>query len=249
MNEERHWDSIASDYNEEVFDVFNSDKFGRLPLYFEKFANTKHTAIDFGCGTGKGLPYLSPRFKKVLAIDISQKCLDMAAARKYANIDLVRKDLTRNVKFPPADFIFCCNVIILPEIDQNKRMIRNIFKSLKKGGSALVVAPSMDSILFYAWRLIDWYRKEKVDPDKIPASELNYFKGDQKDIFQGIVKIDNVPTKHYTHPELQVLFTEAGFEITAIDKIEYEWTTEFASPPKWMGAPFPWDWLIECRKP
>ena len=249
MNEEKHWDSLASDYDEEVFDVFKSDKFKRLIPYFDKYANAAHRAIDFGCGTGKGFPYLSPRFKSVQAIDISQQCLITAEARGFGNIELLRRDLTRNNKLGPVDFVFCCNVIILPEPDQNIKMIRNMFKALRKGGSAVVIAPSLDSILFYAWRLIDWYRREGVKPKNIPASEFNYFKGDIKDLFQGIVKIDKVPTKHYLHSELQVLFTDAGFEIEAIDKIEYDWTTEFLSPPAWMKAPYPWDWLIECRKP
>ena len=248
MNEEKHWDSIASDYNEEVFDVFKSDKFNTLTLFFDKHANGTHTAIDFGCGTGKGLEYLSPRFKSVLALDISQECLNAAVTRGFKNVKLERKDLTKNVKLEPADFIFCCNVLLLPELEQNVRMIRNMFKSLKKDGNVVVIAPSLDSILFYAWRLIDWHKKEGIEVDDIPASEFSYFKGDKKNLFQGIINIDNVPTKHYTHSELEVLFTDAGFTITAIEKIEYDWSTEFLSPPDWMKAPYPWDWLIECKK-
>lgn len=248
MNEESHWDSIAPEYNTEVFDVFKSDKNKRLVHYFNKYANKSHKAIDFGCGTGKAFPFMSPRFKSILALDISKECLITAKQRGYKNIRTEKKDLTKNVRLPISEFIFCCNVAILPEAKQNMLMIRNIYGSLKKGGSAVIVVPSMDSILFYAWRLIDWYQKEKVKPENIPASELNYFNGSKRNLFQGIVMIDKVPTKHYSKSELEVIFNREGFRIKAIEKVEYEWTTEFAKPPAWMKEPYPWDWLVECGK-
>jgi hypothetical protein len=31
-------------------------------------------------------------------------------------------------------------------------------------------------------------------------------------------------------------------------KLEYGWKTEFSHPPRWMKAPFPWDWLVTARK-
>jgi hypothetical protein len=106
----------------------------------------------------------------------------------------------------------------------------------------------MDSILFFAWRLIDWYRREGVKSNKIPSSELSYFRVNQRDLFQGIIDIRGVRTKHYSHPEIEVIFKEAGFRITAIERLEYDWETEFASPPSWMKEPYPWDWLVEVKK-
>lgn len=249
MNEEAHWDGIATNYNKEIFDVFKSDRKKKLPRYFKKHADRTQRAIDFGCGTGKAFPYLSPLFKKILAIDISSECLALAKQSPYPNITFKRLDLSRrNLRLPAADFAFCCNVIMLPEIEKNEAMIQNIQKSLRTNGTALLVMPSLDSMLFSAWRLIDWYRKEGVSPEKIPSSELSYFKGSKRDILQGIVHIDGVPTKHYSHSEIEVLFRRANLTITAIEKLEYDWDTEFAAPPAWMGQPYPWDWLIECRK-
>lgn len=249
MNEKKHWDNIAASYNTEIFDVFKSDSRKILPRYFKKHANRKHIAIDFGCGTGKAFSFLAPAFRSVLAIDISSGVLSFAKQNPYSNITLKRMDLSRpGLKLEPADFIFCCNVIMLPEIRKNEAMLRNVHRSLKVNGSALLVMPSLDSILFSTWRLIDWYRKDGVSPDEIPASEISYFKGSKRDILQGIVHIDNVPTKHYSESELRVLFQRAGLTITALEKLEYDWNTEFAAPPEWMKGPYPWDWLIECKK-
>ena len=41
-------------------------------------ADRSKSCIDFGCGVGKYLPELSPRFKSVVGVDISQALLDKA---------------------------------------------------------------------------------------------------------------------------------------------------------------------------
>lgn len=249
MNQESHWNNIASSYDDEVFDVFKSDKNQTLQKYFKKHANKDHEVIDFGCGIGKAFEYLAPTFKKILAIDISAECLVQAKENPYSNITFKRMDLTsRNLKLPPADFALCCNVAILPEPDRNKAIIKNIQKGLKPGGVAIVVIPSIESILYSSQRLMDWYKKEGVKPNEIPDTELDYFKRSKRDIVQGIMTINGVPTKHYLSPEIQATFEECGLTVTAIEKLEYSWKTEFDSPPAWLQAPYPWDWMVECKK-
>jgi SAM-dependent methyltransferase len=249
MNEETHWDGIAENYSKEIFDVFKSDRNKLLPSFLDKHADTAHTAIDFGCGTGKAFNLLSPRFGHVHAFDISSKLLSIARQRPFANISFKRVDLSKpNLNVPAADFVFCCNVIMLPEIARNELMLLNIHRALNPDGHAVIVVPALDSILFSAWRLIDWYRKEGVSADKIPDDELSYFKGKKRNLLQGIMHIDGVRTKHYSYSELAVLLKRAGLQQIAIERLEYNWSTEFDSPPAWMGEPYPWDWLIECRR-
>lgn len=249
MNEQLHWDKIGHNYNNEIFDVFKSDVKKKLRFYFSKHAGKSKSVIDFGCGNGKSFSYLSPFFGKILAIDISQELLNQAKQRPSQNISFRRTDLSRrNIKLPPADFLFCCNVVMLPALEKNVIMLKNISDALKKKASAVLVVPSLESAFFSSWRLIDWYKREGVKPEEITADELHYFKGKKTDSIQGIIYIDNVPTKHYSASELEVLFTRSGLKITALDKVEYDWNSEFLSPPKWMKAPYPWDWLVECKK-
>ncbi|HCR54826.1 MAG TPA: hypothetical protein DIW27_10440 [Cytophagales bacterium] len=250
MKEESHWNKIADKYEEEVLNAFESDKEKKLARYFRKHANKKHTAIDFGCGIGNGFHYLSPNFKSVLALDISQKCIDIAKEKPFTNITFERMDLTDpNLKLEPVDFVLCSNVAIFAEVEKNYDILRNVRNSLKKNGNAVFVVPSLESILFYAWRLVDWYKREGVGLSEIPKSELDYFSDDKRDIIQGIATIDGRRTKHYTHSEIQVIFEETGLEIMDIVRLEYDWKTEFNKPPKWMKAPYPWDWMIECKRP
>lgn len=249
MNEEKHWDEIGSSYDDTIFDVFKSDRNNILPKFFKKHANKKGLAIDFGCGTGKSFEYLSPLFKEIVAVDISNELLHQAKKRPFSNIKLKQLDLTENkLPLPKADFAFCCNVAMLPEVEKTHTIIKNIQKALKPGGSAVLVLPSLDSVMYASWRLIEVYKKEGVSIDDIPATEFDYFKASKRKLIEGIIHIDNVPTKHFMRPELDVVFNNAGFTLTAVDKVEYEWYTELASPPKWLKNPYPWDWLVECRK-
>jgi len=245
MEERKHWNRIGSDYQEEIFDVFKSDRLKLLPKILRKYSNSQHTAIDFGCGTGRAFEYLSPSFKSVFGVDISDNLLAIAKKTGFRNVTLKQHDLTKPLK-ASADFGFCCNVVMLPEVDLNKVMLKNIRRSIVPGGHVVIVLPSLDSFFYSAWQLVEWYKKEGTAPEEIDASELAGFKGTKTDLIQGIVRIDNVKTKHYLEPELQVLFTNAGFGNIIVNKLEYDWTSEFSKPPKWMKEPYPWDWIVEA---
>jgi SAM-dependent methyltransferase len=247
MNEQEHWEKLAPDYNAEIFDVYASDKFKKLPRLIKKHASLTNIAIDFGCGNGKSFPYLAPIFKQVLGLDISKGLLKQAKAHNYKNVALKVHDVTRKLRAPKADFAFCCNVIMFPDLRKNKLAFKNIAHALKSKGTALIVLPSLESALFSSWQLIQLYGQEGVKPGAIPNSEFQYFKGNKRDILQGILHIDNVPTKHYSANELEVILPQAGFTITTLEKLEYDWSTELADPPKTLKAPYPWDWLVEVR--
>lgn len=249
MDQERHWNSIGQQYADEIFDVFANDKNGILNYYFDQFANSTHVALDVGCGIGKAFHQLAPRFKKVIGSDISSRLLAQAKLLPYKNIELVKADLTKpNIKFELADFAFCCNVIMFSQEEKNKALFSTIHRSLKEHGNAMIVLPSIESMMYSTWRLIDWYRKEGVELEEIPRNELNYYPSKKFEILRGNVQINGVPTKHYSAPELEVILDEIGFRIHTFEKVDYEWTTEFESPPIWMKAPYPWDWLVVCTK-
>jgi SAM-dependent methyltransferase len=248
MDQRRHWNAIASVYQDEIFDVFAGDRKGILKRYFNTFSNKQHTVLDFGCGIGKAFPYLAPKFKKVFAFDISDKCLATAGKHRFSNIVFQQADLSdENIELPKVNFVFCCNVIMLPETDRNMAMFRNVKRALKRGGWALLIVPSMESFLFSAWRLIDWYREEGIDPHLIDRAEISGFSGHITDILQGLVTIDGVTTKHYSEPELKVILSRCGLKIHDLDRVEYCWNSEFIDPPDWMREPYPWDWLVLCR--
>ena len=247
MNEQKHWNTIANSYNEEIFDVFASDQKKILQKYFRKHAKKKGIAVDFGCGNGKAFPFLAPRFKEVIGADISENLLKDAAARGYKNVQVAHRDLSKPARLPKADFVFSCNVIMLPDAEANHRMFANIADLLKPKASAVLVVPSTESMLFTSWMLTELYRKDGVKTKDIDPEEFDYFQGERHEIASGVFYINDVPTRHYTSLELEVIAKTYGMKITALERVEYDWTSELGDPPKSLTSPHPFDWLVECR--
>ncbi len=250
MNDALLWNNTAATYDQEVFNVFQNDKKNKLKKYIRKYANKENAAIDFGCGVGKALPLLAPFFKEIIGIDVSKKCIAIAKNSPFKNVSFKEADLAgKNIKFPQVDFAFCCNVAMSDDIQRNIQIIKNVLSSLNKNGVALFVLPSMESASLAAWRLINWYDREGTDLAHIPKQDLAYLNADkQKQVMQGIVNINNVPTKHYLISELYSIFNTGSFSLQKLDKLEYGWDTEFSSPPKWMQAPYPFDWVVEVKR-
>ncbi len=249
MNEEKVWDNIGNNYKEEIFSVIHADRNTLVKKSIYKLRNKNKSAIDFGCGVGHALPYLSVAFKNVLALDISQKLLDQIKKKNYANVTLQKMDLAKtNLKLPKADFAYCCNVAICDNNKKNYQILNNVIHSLKKGGIALIVIPSFESASNTLYNLIKLYKHDKININRIPKGELNPKQNTLKQISEGIHFIDNHPTKHYHIQEIYTLFNRKGFSIEAIEKVEYDWKTEFTKPAKWLKEPSPWDWMVVVKR-
>src|ERR1041385_5079948 len=250
MNDALHWNRVADNYDTEIFNVFKNDKKRKLKKFILKYANKKNTAIDFGCGVGKALPLLSPFFKEIIGIDVSKKCIAIAKTAPFKNVSFKEADLAgEKINVPSVDFAFCCNVAMSDDVKRNYRIIRNVLNSLNKGGVALIVLPSLESVSITALSLMRWYEEEGVNLADIPKDELKNFRGNNSQhLAEGIVNIEGVPTKHYLFTELYALFNSGNFQLQTLDRLEYGWETEFDSPPKWMQAPYPWDWVAEVKR-
>lgn len=248
MNEKIVWNKVGDNYSKEIFSVLHSDKKGIVKKHIAKHIGKNKTAVDFGCGIGHALPYLAPNFKKVIGIDISQKLLDQARKLKLKNVILKQGDLTKKQDIPKADFAYCCNVAICDDNKKNYKMLKTVVKGLKKGGSAIIVVPSYESAALSFSELLKLYKSDKIKINKIPKNELNPKHYNLNWVKNGIVAIDGHPTKHYLLQELYTLFNTKKYSIEAIEKIEFGWDTEFASPPRHLKAPYPWDWMIEVKR-
>jgi SAM-dependent methyltransferase len=244
------WNKVAVEYDKKVFNVFKNDKKNKLKRYIRKYGNKENAAIDFGCGVGKALPLLAPFFREIIGLDVSKNCIAIAKKSPYKNVRFKEVDLAaKQVKVPSVDFAFCCNVAMSDDVQRNLNIIKNVLSSLNKNGVALFVLPSMESASLAAWRLVSWYDKEGIDLGDIPKKDLFQLNTNrQKDIRDGVVMIDGVPTKHYLIQELYSIFNSGNFTLQKLDKLEYSWETEFEAPPKWMQAPYPFDWIVEAKR-
>jgi SAM-dependent methyltransferase len=249
---EGHWDKIAPCYDSEIFDVLANDTNGKLLSYISQFASKKLVAGDFGCGVGKFLPTLSKKFRCVHAMDISGACLKVAEARcrHLPNIEYLRVDLADDsAKLKKVDFALNVNVAIMACRRTLAEILKKISQSLRGGGHFVLVVPSLESMLFSEFRLIQWNLKSGMTHERAISASMEEAEGTlDLRLEEGLVDIDGVATKHYLKEELIVLLEELRFNIEAIEKVEYDWSTEFDQPPRWMKEPYPWDWLVLSKK-
>lgn len=243
-----YWEKIASSYNDEIFDVLQNDKKALIRSVIKKYASRSKTVIDIGCAVGKWLPVLSPAFKKVYAVDISARNLEIAQQLypKYKNVEYLRADMSgRNTKVPKCDFGICINAILTSSLKDRIIFFQSLSACVKKGGRIIITIPSLESFLLTSIIQQQW----KIDKHLFPSTK-NAKEALKKwnNIRQGNADIDNVPHKHYLKEELQLLLDNEKFVAEDFQKIEYNWDTEFLKPPKWLKDPKPWDWMVVARK-
>ena len=215
-----------------------------------RFDNDRKNKI--GCGIGRFLPYLSTNFRQVLAIDISPKCIARSQfeCSHLSNIKYFTLDLAApRTKLPKADFALSVNSIISPLMSRRNRIFDAITKHLRRGSYLFLVVPALESALLTDCRLIEWNLRQGMKPKDASQKAFRvYRKADNPCLHEGIIAIEGVPTKYYLKEELVTILQKRRMKIVDIHKIEYSWKTEFTSPPRWMKAPFPWDWLFVAQK-
>lgn len=251
MNE-NYWDDISKNYTDEIFSVLEHDKKGYIKKFLKDKKAQEKRLIDFGCGIGHVIPLLSKQVKFVDAVDISQKCLNIAR-KKYGdleNVSFIKADMANaSTKLKKADLAVAINSIIGSSLGKRVTMLKAIRRSLKKDGSFLLVVPSLESFYYSAYRLNEWELREgeKINP---PAGFMfgDIRKVSLPKITQGMIPICGVLTKHYLKEELISLMNYVGFAVEKVKKMEYPWKTEFHQPPRWMKEPFPWDWCCIAKK-
>jgi SAM-dependent methyltransferase len=244
-----YWERVGDRYEKEIFASSLADTRGVIRRRLDELADPRAVAADFGCGVGHYLPLLAKRFRVVHGIDFAEALLDQARERTRAldNVAIHRANLASGrakLSLSNLKVAVCANVLISEDAGLRRGILRTIHRTLKPGGQLLLLVPSLESVLFSNQRLVEWNRRLGwSDADAVATGTLP-----ARDVVRGLVRIDNVPTKHYLREEATVLLEEAGFTVSSSDKVEYRWDTEFETPPKWMKSPGPWDWLFVAKR-
>jgi hypothetical protein len=228
----KYWERIAPHYNEEIFDVLQNDKTGKIVTAIEQIASKNKTVTDLGCAIGKWIPILATAFK--------QRCA------AYSNVEYQRMDMSAdNLTVTPCDVAICINAILTANLKKRINFFQSLNMCINQGGHLILVVPSLESKL-YTNIIAHRWNVDNDNREKIKNAEKAYALA--KNIKQGVTDIDNVPTKHYLKEELELLLTLEGFIPERIEKINYTWQTEFHQPPSWLAEPYPWDWMCVAQK-
>ena len=247
-----YWEGVADNYEAEIFSVSDEDRNGVVLSALDQCKDAGGTVSDIGCGIGGFLPALSKRFKDVIAVDVSSKCIAQAKAAhcSLSNVSYLTKDLfATGARLPKVDVAFSCNSILTASMKHRDRMLDVVCRHIRPKGHLVLVVPSLESTFLRNVRLIEWNRRDGTSAGNAAREGFKKNRHElERRIHEGIVQIEGVETKHYLEEEIEILLRNRGMVMTDIQKVEYSWGTEFAKPPRWMKDPFPWDWLCVGEK-
>src|SRR5262245_60573941 len=107
-----------------------------------------HTALDFGCGTGRLLPALAARWRSVLGIDVSSGMRAEAEknCREFGltNVSVIASDDALAGIQGDFDLIHSCLVLQHINPRRGERILAQLFRRLSPGGIAAFQFPIQD---------------------------------------------------------------------------------------------------------
>ncbi len=96
--------------------------------------------LDFGCGEGTRLNWVSKNSKGSLGLDISQKGLELAR-KKYPKLSFKKADLEK-VPLPDEGFDLVYSAYVLEHLTYPEKVLKEAIRLLKPNGYLLLIAPN-----------------------------------------------------------------------------------------------------------
>ena len=258
----QYWEQAAKSW-EDIQDTFVTDEQMIIRRTLSRHLNLNDHVIDFGCGGGRYLQYLSGRCRRVLGLDISESLIDLA-------IELVRKKKLLNVELKVADIGFngvveklgpalpvctaaiCTNVLLSPEPRTRANIMALMANRLRPGGKLFIVVPAVSSALNIRAQHVRWLKERRKRNYKVNAKVEAAEHSDAADERRGIFERMGVRHQHYKLSDLQDLLSEHGFVLIKAERVEYSWSTEFDKPTKFLdrdpNVSRPFDWLVVAER-
>jgi ubiquinone/menaquinone biosynthesis C-methylase UbiE len=121
----------------------------KTKVWFAKRLGKQDVVLDLGCGVGQTAIEISPKVKKVVALDSDSKSLGIAkeSARKKgaANINFVLFDANQNLPFPDKYFSKIIASDILEHLNRRNNALKEIARLLKPNGFLFLVVDNPDT--------------------------------------------------------------------------------------------------------
>lgn len=248
--EKQDWDRIAGQFTDRVFQITDHDTGGVILKTAGRLGGKRKHAGDFGCGAGSVTRLLADHFGQVTGLDQAAGLVREAERGTAAdNVTYVEADLTRTRPLGfRFDVSFCVNVLIHPNHDVRENIARTVAAHTRPGAPAVFVVPSMESILRTFQTVLDCQVRSGAGRKVALRSIARQAEEEIESVIDGIVSVGDSSTKHFLSDELSAFLGETGFDLQAMERVEYPWAEEIDNPPRRLGPPTPWDWLAECRR-
>ena len=247
----KDWNLLAENYHKEIISPFQKGVKNSLFKELDKIKDSKNKVIaDIGCGRGEILDILASKFKKVYAIDFSPNMIDIAkklSTRK--NIKYIVKDIKNLSEFKNKfDVIVCVNSIMMPKIRNLKMALKSVYSTLKKDGVFLGIFPSMDSILYQGFLILEEQIGKHKDEKRAFRNTKRIFERKKYNFILGTYSDEGNIQKFYYDFELKIRLRDTGFKNIVLSKVLYPWGSEISDFLDFPGKPKMWDWFVIARK-
>jgi 2-polyprenyl-3-methyl-5-hydroxy-6-metoxy-1,4-benzoquinol methylase len=175
------WDKAAGNYDKTEARFEHIHRTARENA--KKYLKDSDVVLDYGCGTGTVACELAERVKKIHAIDISSKMIDLAKGKAAAggieNVGFTQTDIfDERYKKESFDVILAFNM--LHTVPDPQSAVQRIYELLKPEGSFISVTPCLRDKMSFAVsaqiRLVRILGKTGIIPipiRRLKSSELN----------------------------------------------------------------------------
>jgi 2-polyprenyl-3-methyl-5-hydroxy-6-metoxy-1,4-benzoquinol methylase len=245
------WDKLAVKYHEEIISPFQK---GVINPLFKELNAVKHPEAkiiaDIGCGRGEILDFLASRFKKVYAMDFSPMMIKVARQLSSAkNIIYSVNDMRYLTKFKNKfDIIVCANSILMPKISDVRKSLKSIYSTLKRNGRFYAIFPSMGSIIYQGFLLLERETKRRVSEKRAIDNTKRAMEYKKYNFIKGTFKDGKNTQKFYYDFEISLRLREAGFRDITLSKVLYPWRKDISDFVCFPDKPKMWDIFVTAKK-
>jgi len=245
------WDRLSEDFSSKVLQIAEIDLTHSISKTLKKLGGKSKIAADLGCGIGSSTRLLAPHFKSVTGFDFSNPLLESArnkTSAKNVNYKYLNFGCSAPIK---KNFDVCLSVNAFISNDHFARKLgeKNIVAMTKPKGYVVVVVPSFESIM-RTYQILKDCQIDQINSDAKADQFVNSIAANEIVSFSsGIVKVGDVPTKHYLQDELLDTFSVLGLKNLECHRVSFPWHEILENLPARFSATPPWDWMMIGRKP
>jgi ubiquinone/menaquinone biosynthesis C-methylase UbiE len=252
LMEKEEWNKYATNYHDHIVSPFQEGVLNPLHKELKKQKTKNLVVADLGTGRGDLIPFLAENFKKVYAIDFSEKMIEAAKEKhsRYENVSFHVEDMRELNRLKlNLDCAIAVNSVLHPSFEDVSRSLREIYNSLKRGGKFLGIFPSMESTLYY-FNLVYEREYAKYKDEKRAMRNATRISEKRKiNVMNGVFYDDgNERQKLYYQFELQNRLSKIGFKQISFNRVLYPWGEKNGSYVDFPGEPELWDWYVVARK-
>lgn len=252
QKQRKHWSRHAARYEELFIDPFAEGVVNPLWEALEAVPDPSNkTVADLGCGTGPLLPWLSQNFGRVIALDFAPGMLKRAREK-------VAPEHTDRVQFlersmddledlaGQVDVVVAINSLVLPDERKIDRILGAIRQSLRPGGIAMGIVPSMDAIQYHTMLLMDLALEQGLEPPEAMRFTALHAEHKYYNFAFSRFRYAGLRQKFWLPFEVEYRLTKAGFRPPGLSKVLYPWPDSIEGNAELSGHPPIWDWFFRA---